>query len=314
MTKNRRIRTRIFLAGHVAIDSIIDRPGEEPRTALGGPIGYCSTALKSYGAPFDIYTKVGKDFPKEFAEFLSSNAGITLDPFVSETFPTTRFRIDRSKEPRQMWLTSRCEEFDSNLTSELNLGGSSEERHLLMANPIAGEISTELLSKMATNFETVLADSQGFIRSFDPIDGRVTAKYGVDLSCLEDVDYLKGDRFELSAWSGAKDLDSSMAQIGRRARHVILTSGSGPVDLYEGTSLRFRAKPLGVEVRDTTGAGDIMLAIFAASLAEGEDERDSLRRAVAAATIAVEKVGIRKAILDRKQVEDDSKKIDVLDY
>jgi sugar/nucleoside kinase (ribokinase family) len=84
--------------------------------------------------------------------------------------------------------------------------------------------------------------------------------------------------------------------------------------LYEGTSLRFRAKPFGVEVRDTTGAGDIMLAIFAASLAEGEDERDSLRRAVAAATIAVEKVGIRKAILDRKQVEDDSKKIDVLDY
>ncbi len=303
---------KITLIGHVAIDTIIDRKGDSPRVALGGPISYCSTALKSLGANFEISTKVGKDFPEDYAKFLSQNAGIDLTPFVSEKFPTTRFRIDRSVEPRRMWLAAKCENFDSTISTRLPV--KSDRDNLLIANPIVGEISLELLKLLGEKFDLVVADSQGFIRQFDSSSGEVSSKSGLDLSSLENVDYLKGDPREIAAWTGIKDLETSIRKIGKSVEHVILTSGSGPVTLYEGSSTRFQVKPFPAFEKDTTGAGDIMLATFAAAISKDEKERDALRLAVAASTLAVATRGIRKAILDPEAVRNASKKIEVIEY
>jgi sugar/nucleoside kinase (ribokinase family) len=294
----------------VAIDTIIEKSATPQRTALGGPVAYCSTALRTFGCDFDVITSIGKDFPKEYSNFLLENAGIKLDPFVSPTYPTTRFRIDRSKEPRRMWLEAKCESLD------MRLFRRSEEMtsdSILLADPIAGEISPYFLKNASRNFKKVLLDAQGFARSFDPLSGEVEMKSSTaNLDWLDDVDYLKGDIDEIRALSGTTDFP--IREIGKHVKHIILTSGSGPVEIFEADSLLYRARPFDIVERDTTGAGDILLAIFAGSVAEGLKDREALQIAVAAATISVSKAGIGKAILERTAIEKAARNIVVESY
>jgi sugar/nucleoside kinase (ribokinase family) len=304
---------KIVLMGHVAIDTIIDGISSVQRQELGGPAAYCSVALNSLKAEFQVYTKIGKDFPKEYFDFLTKFAGISLEKFVSAFQPTTRFRIDRSIEPRRMWLEAKCESLGLDLEKELKAVVDPEET-ILIADPIAGEISPEFLYTVSKHFRWVIADSQGFVRAFDPKTGRVSMKSPFDTSFLDRVDYLKGDAAEINALSGGSDFQESAREIGKRVAHLIITSGSGPVFLYEGSRLRYRARPHLTSEKDTTGAGDILLATFAASLAEDKCKKESLCFAVAAATCAVGIKGIRKAILDRASVEAAAGKIELVEY
>jgi len=125
---------------------------------------------------------------------------------------------------------------------------------------------------------------------------------GLDISSLSGVDYLKADRTELSAWSGSHDLDASIRQLSKFVEYIILTSGSERIQLYQGTNLRWQVKPTALPVADTTGAGDIFLAVFAAELSKTDNIRKSLSLATAAGNLAVQKSGIEKAILDPELV------------
>jgi sugar/nucleoside kinase (ribokinase family) len=248
---------------------------------------------------FKANTRVGPDFPSEYREFLFRHANIDVSEYVSET-PTTRFRIDRTFEPRKMWLEARCDPI-----SELQIEKTFDEFNpqLLLAVPVAGEIDPQILKRIAKKFKSVCVDSQGFVRKSDPASKEVSLLQGTDISCLDDVAYLKGDKAELNAWTGFDDLEKSLAALSDHARHSIVTAGRYSVDLYEGRARKFRAKPPDVIQKDTTGAGDIMMAAFAASLGRGQSEKESLRFALAAASLSVSKSGIQKAILDREDVE-----------
>jgi sugar/nucleoside kinase (ribokinase family) len=302
------VKAKVVLMGHVAIDTIIEQGGKEPRVELGGPAAYCSTALNSLGVSFDVYTRIGRDFPKEYGEFLSRFAGMDLAGSVSPSKLTTRFRIDRTSEPRQMWLEARCETFGKETEEQLE---KEPDSSILLANPIAGEIPSQILKSASAHFDQVIADAQGFVRAFDPITGKVSMRPQIDLSLLDRVDYLKADEAEINAMSGQQDLEKSIEKVGRRCEKIILTSGSGPVEFYENSILRFRAMPFRTPVIDTTGAGDIMLAAFAGALAEEKDDRESLRFAVAASTLAVGTKGIRKAILEKRSVVEAAQRVEL---
>jgi len=58
-----------------------------------------------------------------------------------------------------------------------------------------------------------------------------------------------------------------------------------------------------VEARDTTGAGDTLTGVLAASLAQGCDLAAAVRRAVAAAALAVTQDGARAGMPSAAEID-----------
>jgi ribokinase len=82
---------------------------------------------------------------------------------------------------------------------------------------------------------------------------------------------------------------------GRGEGPVIATLGEQGALLADGASAEYFPGHR-VTARDTTGAGDTLTGVLAAGLAEGRDLRVALRRAVAAAAIAVTCPGAREGM------------------
>ena len=85
---------------------------------------------------------------------------------------------------------------------------------------------------------------------------------------------------------------AASALAGRTGGPVVATLGRRGALLADGTSVEYFPGHL-VTARDTTGAGDTLTGVLAAGLAEGRDLRMALRRAVAAAALAVTRPGAR---------------------
>ena len=291
----------IIIAGHVVVDEIIDRPDQTvPRRALGGAPSYSSFALSSLGYKPEIVTHVGDDFPDDYSKLIEEKTGLSARRWVAEGCKTTCYRIDRSGDHRRLWLVSKCKElsFDD---FRLYLDSSRDERALVL-NPVAGEISLPLLQRICKEFDLVFADSQGFVRRFDENTGEVGMKFGLDISALAGVDFLKADSEELQAWTGTNNKRSAIQLISSFVETLLLTSGPAKVEVYDHGTLVLKAAPFKVGVSDTTGAGDIMLSSFAARYAETRDVQKALVFAVTASTLAIRNYGIEKAILSKQEI------------
>jgi hypothetical protein len=181
----------IIIAGHVVVDEIIDRPGQfVPRRALGGAPSYSSFALASLGYKPEIVTRIGDDFPDEYARLIKERTGINVYQWIAPGFKTTSYRIDRSGEHRRLWLAAKCrdlgiEDFRAYLTDP-------PAAKAIVLNPVVGEISLSLLERISKEFELVFVDSQGFVRRFDKKTGEVGMRAGLDISALAGVDVLVG--------------------------------------------------------------------------------------------------------------------------
>jgi ribokinase len=84
---------------------------------------------------------------------------------------------------------------------------------------------------------------------------------------------------------------------------VVVTMGADGVLLSEGESAE-HFPGHGVEVVDTTGAGDTFTGVLAASLAQGHELRACVRRAVAAAALSVTAGGARAGMPTSPVIED----------
>lgn len=300
----------LILAGHTVIDEVIDRKGQTvPRLSLGGPLSYSSLALSGLGYPLQAITKIGEDLPEEYSTLLKEKARLDITNFVAKGKKTTRFLINRSSEPRRLWLLSKCANLSLADFSKYPRSGKA-----LIVNSVAGEVSLSILSRVSREFDHVFVDSQGFVRRFDRRNiGAVSLRSGLDISSLSGVDFLKADRFEFAAWTGSPDFQNSIRQISKFVKYLLITSGPRNVEVYEGTRLRWRAKPIEVKTLDTTGAGDIFLAMFAAAFCETGKIEGALQQGISAASLAVQVPGIEKAILDPVKVRKAAHMVEVLE-
>ncbi|MDG6997052.1 MAG: hypothetical protein JRN52_14115 [Nitrososphaerota archaeon] len=289
----------VILVGHVVIDEIIDYEKQtKPRISLGGGVTYGSIALLSLGYKASAVTKVGRDFPPEFHQYLRNYVNFEL-PGSESKEKTTRYRIDRSTEPRKLWLRSRCAPISiSDLRKALT---QNRNRYTIVLNPVAGEVSQAIVRDLCGSHNLAM-DSQGFVRRVKKKDFLVTSKKIRDISFLEGVELLKADARELRAWTGESDVESSVLKLSRYLKSLLISSGAGSVRLYEGGRIKAEATPYPVQVKDTTGAGDILLACYVAKYRETRDVKEALAFSVSAATLAVQQVGIEKAVLDPNEV------------
>jgi ribokinase len=117
------------------------------------------------------------------------------------------------------------------------------------------------------------------------------------------VDVLVVNEEEALALAGADSQDAAVAALLRRVPEVVVTLGG------KGALLALRdADPVpvpahGVQVVDTTGAGDTFCGVFGAARARGSAAADAVRRAVAAAAVAVQRPGAVPSIPTAAETE-----------
>ena len=119
---------------------------------------------------------------------------------------------------------------------------------------------------------------------------------------VESVDVLVVNEHEAREVAGTRDLDGAVDALLTRVPAVIVTLGAAGARVAErGGSHRLLRAPA-VRAVDTTGAGDTFSGVFAAGLAGGESMTAAAERAIAAASLSVQRLGAIPSIPDADEI------------
>ncbi|HYA56792.1 MAG TPA: PfkB family carbohydrate kinase [Nitrososphaerales archaeon] len=276
---------KVLVAGFITIDTI-QLPMRQI-ISVGGPPSYAGLVCSRFGNEVTPLTKVGNDFPDEQAIWLARNGIVLRASDRSLTRPTTRFKITNSPGERMLILASRCEDLSvSQIPPDTRFNAA-------LVSPLAGEVSTSLLTEISARSDFSFLDPQGFVRSFDP-DGRVSTSPLRERSILSKVDAVKMDRKEAEMLTGRSDPRQALeklASIG--VRKAIVTQGAETCHVLDGTRI-YEVQVPKAPVVDTTGAGDILSG---ATISWYLKTRDFLRSAcfgIAASSLSLHMLALSK--------------------
>lgn len=119
---------------------------------------------------------------------------------------------------------------------------------------------------------------------------------------VESVDVLVVNEHEAREVAGTPDLDGAVDALLTRVPAVIVTLGAAGARVAErGDSHRLLPAPA-VRAVDTTGAGDTFSGVFAAGLAGGGSMTGAAERAIAAASLSVQRLGAIPSIPDAEEI------------
>jgi sugar/nucleoside kinase (ribokinase family) len=286
---------RILVAGFITIDSIA-LPVRQI-TSVGGPVSYAGLVCSRFGHSVTPLTKVGNDFPDEQTVWLARNGIVLKASDRSPTEPTTRFRIANSAGERTLFLMSRCEDLTaSQIPPDTRFNAA-------IVSPLAGEVSSSLLTEISSRADFTFLDPQGFVRSFDK-EGKVTWSPIRDTSVLSKVDAIKMDRIEAEMLTGKSDPREALEKISSiGVRKGIVTQGGEACFVLDGSRI-YQVDVPKVPVIDSTGAGDILVG---ATISWYLKTRDFLRSAcfgIAASSLSLHMIALAK--IDLPMSVDDS--------
>jgi len=268
-----------FLAiGHAARDEFPDG-----RWRLGGSALYGAATAAKLGADVTLVTRAG---PKErdALETLCQELGITLRALPSAVTTTFGFTYDGAGH-RSLRLLAKAAPI-----TRAEVGRAVGRPRAVLLASIAGELDDSLFAPWS-GAKRVLA-AQGMLRSFGA-DGTVEARPWTDyarlLPKIDAVVVSEEDRAEDSAWLPYTT--------------VVVTQAERGSDLHaRGDPIHVRAFAV-PEVIDQTGAGDAFAASLALGLAEGLPIVEAATFASAAASFAVEGLGMSR-LADRPRVRE----------
>jgi sugar/nucleoside kinase (ribokinase family) len=268
-----------FLAiGHTARDEFADG-----RWRLGGSALYGAATAAKLGARVTLVTRAGPT-EREALDTLCQELGIALRALPSEVTTTFGFTYDAAGH-RTLRLRAK--------TAPITRGevgrAVGTPKAVLLAS-IAGELDDSLFAPWS-GAKRVLA-AQGLLRSFD-VDGTVVATPWADYArLLPKVDAVvvsEEDHAEDSAWLPFTTVVVTEAERGSELH------ARGRTDHVPAFAV--------AEVIDQTGAGDAFAASLALGLAEGLPMIEAATFASAAASFAVEGLGMSR-LADRARVRE----------
>ena len=273
-----RARTPFLAIGHTARDEF---PGG--RWRLGGSALYGAATAAKLGARVTLVTRVG---PKErdALETLCDELGIALRALPGDVTTTFGFTYDAAGH-RTLRLRAKAAPI-----TRADVGRAVGTPKAVLLASIAGELDDSLFAPWS-GARRVLA-AQGLLRSF-AADGTVVAApwrdYARLLPKVDAVVVSEEDHAEDSAWLPFTT--------------VVVTQAERGSELHpRGTTTHVRAFAVR-EVIDQTGAGDAFAASLALGLAEGLPIVRAATFASAAASFAVEGLGMSR-LADRARVRE----------
>ncbi|MDG6910633.1 MAG: hypothetical protein JRN08_09720 [Nitrososphaerota archaeon] len=278
----------ILVAGFITIDSI-QLPVRQI-TSVGGPPSYAGILCARFGYSVTPLTKVGNDFPDEQSVWLARNGLVLRGTDRSASRPTTRFRIAAGTGERALQLTARSEDLSaSQLVPDTRYDAA-------LVSPVAGEVSTALLTEISSRSNFTFLDPQGFIRAFDR-DGKASTVPLKDKSVLTKVDAVKMDLVEAEMLTGKSDPKEALAKLAAvGVRRGIVTHGGEACHVLDGSRV-YKVDVPKSPVLDTTGAGDILTG---STLSWYLKTRDFLRSAcfgIAASSLSLHMLALAKVDL-----------------
>ena len=268
-----------FLAiGHTARDEFPDG-----RWRLGGGALYGAATAAKLGARVTLVTRAGPS-EREALETLCQELGIGLHVLPSDVTTTFAFTYDAAGH-RTLRLRAKAAPI-----TRAEVGRAVGKPKAVLLASIAGELDDSLFAPWS-GAKRVLA-AQGLLRSFDA-DGTVVATAWSDYArLLPKVDAVvvsEEDRAEFSAWLPFTTVVVTEAERGSTLH------ARGRTDHVPAFAV--------AEMIDQTGAGDAFAASLALGLAEGLTMIEAATFASAAASFAVEGLGMSR-LADRVRVRD----------
>lgn len=237
----------IGVAGHITIDQIITK--DEKRIQLGGPPIYISQISRLLGVSIEIATKVGRDFPTKFAEYMNKN-GLDISNSMVES-PTTRFILDYTFQPRKMSITSICDSLEPSDVEKLPKN--------VILSPIINEIPKKTYEALK---DRVLAlDPQGLIRQVQRDSTLVHVNWR-DKQLLGSLDVFKSTGSELRFIVNQEDLVSCLKELSSLGVKVSIVTLGEKGALVLADDILYSVPSYESVVGDPTGAGDVFLGGF----------------------------------------------------
>ncbi|MEP7003323.1 MAG: PfkB family carbohydrate kinase [Chloroflexota bacterium] len=273
---SRSARIPFLAIGHTARDEFADG-----RWRLGGSALYGAATAAKLGADVTLVTRAG---PKERDALatLCQELGVRLRLLPGDVTTTFGFTYDAAGR-RSLFLRAKAAPITRG-----EVGRSIGSPRAVLLASIAGELDDSLFAPWS-GAKRVLA-AQGMLRSFGP-DGLVIpspwADYARLLPKVDAVVVSEEDHAEDRAWLPYTT--------------VVVTKAERGSDLHLG-GVTVEVAPFAVPaVIDQTGAGDAFAASLALGLAEGLPPVEAALFASAAASFAVEGLGMSR-LADRTRV------------
>lgn len=275
---SRAARIPFLAIGHTARDEFPDG-----RWRLGGSALYGAATAAKLGARVTLVTRAGPT-ERDALDTLCQELGITLRALPSDVTTTFTFTYDAAGH-RTLRLRAKAAPI-----TRADVGRAVGTPQAVLLASIAGELDQSLFAPWS-GAKRVLA-AQGLLRSF-AADGTVIATAWKDYArLLPKVDAVvvsEEDHAEDAAWLPYTT--------------VVVTQAERGSELHaRGVTTHVRAFPV-AEVIDQTGAGDAFAASLALGLAEGLPIVEAAMFASAAASFAVEGLGMSR-LADRARVRE----------
>jgi len=273
---------KLAIFSHCAIDSITLEGSTYPQ--IGGAACYCGLTARQFKFDVDLFTKFGRDFPKQY---LTENS-IRFENAESETL-TTKFAITITGSDRTLKLENECD--------PIEYDGTDADGCLI--SPIFHELSENVFSKIKKDSNFTLVDPQGFLRQIDSEKNVLLQKTELDLS---DVSAIKVNPEEASCIVDGTADEMMLALQKKGIEHVLYTNKTD-VSLLVKDKI-YSIKLPNKNVYDTTGIGDIFCASFCCTMLKEKDFLWALCFAGGAAQAALDSksVGLLK-IPSKGQIE-----------
>ena len=257
---------KISVFSHCTIDSI--QLGDNSSDNPGGPACYSSLTIKNLKFDCNLFTKFGKDFPKD----ILSDKKIKFDNALSEK-PTTRFKITIEGSDRTLSLLNECEPISY---SEINSDGT-------IISPVFHEISNDTYEKITSDSNFTFLDPQGFLRRVDAENKIFLEQTELELSKISAIKTSPDELFSLTKNSG---IDAMKILQSKGVENVILTNKRDISILVKDKLYSITLPKL--DLFDTTGIGDIFSATFCCTMIKEKDFLWALCFAGGAAQAAIE--------------------------
>lgn len=257
----------MLIIGHMTID-YLEFPWVS-RVSPGGPPTFCSTYLRQVGFMVNPISVVGLDFKpilRIYEELGINLTGVKVD----ESCRTTSFRLryDESMN-RTLWLLNRCRDIRR---EDININEDT-----IVINPVAGEVSWDLVKEVKGKARLMAIDLQGFIRRFRD-DGLVVNEvndHAIKLA-LTYADVVKVSSDE-----------AVIRNVNVKDKVLIVSMGGNLAKMYINNRVYWFDKAINVNVADPTGAGDVLICALTGYLKMGLDPVDAFIKAVALSTVRV---------------------------
>jgi hypothetical protein len=224
---------KCLVIGHVVRDIV--KKGGKTLERLGGGAYYSALALSRF-CDVEILTSFS-ELPQSWLSELESIGKLRVIPSDKTTTYELTYLDGNRRELRLLERASPIEKLPA------------RDYDAVIINPVAGEVSPELVRRAVKGFPFVATDVQGFIRSTEP--GRISYR-PFDGSSFEGLKVLHAD---VSEFTYLKNLSPGSVEV------LLLSNGPEEGKAFlRGREYSF--KPLSVEVDESTGAGDVFLGAF----------------------------------------------------